>query len=92
MQVRERGARGGRSIKEMGDEGAGRGLENENEREAAESAETLEESVYPEKEAGREPPQRQMKIMRTFLSGKIHKIIPVLLKFKNSYFSLFPAP
>lgn len=34
----------------------------------------------------------EMKIMRTFLSGKIHKIIPVLLKFKNSYFSLFPAP
>lgn len=30
-----------------------------------------------------------MKIMRTFLSGKIYKIVPVLLKFKISFFSSF---
>lgn len=28
--------------------------------------------------AGGEAPRRQMKIMRTFLSGKIYKIVPVL--------------
>lgn len=41
--------------------------------------------------AGGEAPQRHMKIMRTFLSGKIYKIVPVLLKFKTSrFFSLLP--
>lgn len=39
--------------------------------------------------AGGEAPRRQMKIMRTFLSGKIYKIVPVLLKFKISRFFFF---
>lgn len=39
--------------------------------------------------AGGEAPRRQMKIMRTFLSGKIYKIVPVLLKFKISLFFSF---
>ncbi len=40
-----------------------------------------------------EAPRRQMKIMRTFLSGKIYKIVPVLLKFKiSSFFPFFSLP
>lgn len=41
--------------------------------------------------AGGEAPQRHMKIMRTFLSGKIYKIVPVLLKFKTSRFFFSPS-